>query len=224
MANRAYVSIWCKDFSEATLLELWGAFLSSVPVSATKPGFAELVIRAVSPSESPIFEQDLRSRALAPIEMVELAAEQVHADCSYETVAYWDLWTLAPNATRWQLQPQRIELFCNGEEFDDGIWRELGHLHADIGFEHFFTGHARLLGSHNQPVAPPHHPDEESFIAMMAKPENLRQYHEKTRENIRKLFQWMQQVESILPVERSRFWSEGEENFEARMEEILAVR
>ncbi len=223
MANHAYVSIWCKDFSEATLLERWGSFLSSVPFSASRPGFTELVIRAVSPAEVPIFEQDLRARPLAPIELLELAAEHVHADCSYETAAYWDLWTLGPNAVRWQLQPQRTELFCNGELFDDGVWRDLGHLHAGIGFEHFFTGHARLLASHDQPVAA-QHPDEEAFLAMMAKPENLRLYHEKTRENIRKLFQWMQLVESILPVERSRFWSEGEENFEARMEEILAVR
>jgi hypothetical protein len=34
----------------------------------------------------------------------------------------------------------------------------------------------------------------------------------------------MERVESALPVERYRLWSEGEENFEARMEEILATR
>jgi hypothetical protein len=58
----------------------------------------------------------------------------------------------------------------------------------------------------------------------MSRPENLRTYHEKTRENIRKLYDWMARVESALPVERYRLWSEGEENFEARMEEILAAR
>jgi len=31
-------------------------------------------------------------------------------------------------------------------------------------------------------------------------------------------------VENALPVERFRLWSEGEENFEARLDEILAVR
>jgi hypothetical protein len=34
----------------------------------------------------------------------------------------------------------------------------------------------------------------------------------------------MQAVEQALPVERYRLWSEGEENFEARLDEILAVR
>jgi hypothetical protein len=34
----------------------------------------------------------------------------------------------------------------------------------------------------------------------------------------------MRAVEDALPVERFRLWSEGEENFEARLDHILAVR
>jgi hypothetical protein len=58
----------------------------------------------------------------------------------------------------------------------------------------------------------------------MAQPQNLREYQEKTRENIQKLMGWMRAVEEALPVDRVRLWSEGEENFEARLDEILAVR
>jgi hypothetical protein len=35
---------------------------------------------------------------------------------------------------------------------------------------------------------------------------------------------WIRAVEGALPVERYRLWSEGEENFEARLDEILALR
>jgi hypothetical protein len=35
---------------------------------------------------------------------------------------------------------------------------------------------------------------------------------------------WMRAVEEALPVERFRLWSEGEENFEARLDEILDLR
>jgi hypothetical protein len=224
MANRAYVSIWCRDFPESLLLERWGTFLSTVPFSAPKPGFTEFVIRALSAAESPIREQDLRATPLSAAELIELGRDHVHADCAYETSAYWDLWSLAPHVARWQLVPQPLQLSCYGEDYDGDTWKDMGHFHADIGFEHFFTGHARLLGLHNQPVAAPQHPEEEAFLSMMAKPENLRTYQERTRENIRKLFHWMQQVETVLPLQRSRFWSEGEENFEARMEEILAMR
>jgi hypothetical protein len=52
----------------------------------------------------------------------------------------------------------------------------------------------------------------------------LHNYYEKTRENIKKLFDWVRRIEKALPVERVQLWSEGEENFEARLEEILAAR
>jgi hypothetical protein len=58
----------------------------------------------------------------------------------------------------------------------------------------------------------------------MTSGENLKQYHQKTRENIQKLFAWVEAVEHALPVQRSELWSEGEENFEARLDAILGQR
>jgi hypothetical protein len=58
----------------------------------------------------------------------------------------------------------------------------------------------------------------------MAAGDNLKQYHQKTRENIQRLFDWVEAVEAALPVERSELSSEGEENFEARLDAILAQR
>ena len=53
---------------------------------------------------------------------------------------------------------------------------------------------------------------------------NLKEYHAKTRENIQQLFRWVESLEQALPVERSELWSEGEENFEARLDAIAARR
>ena len=58
----------------------------------------------------------------------------------------------------------------------------------------------------------------------MAWPENLEKYQKKTRENIRKLLDWVRRIENSLPIEKVRLWSEGEENFEARLDEIVAAR
>jgi hypothetical protein len=58
----------------------------------------------------------------------------------------------------------------------------------------------------------------------MARSGNLHEYHQKTRENIQRLMDWVEAIEQALPLERYRLWSEGEENFEARLDEILAVR
>ena len=113
---------------------------------------------------------------------------------------------------------------CYGEDYDDDFWRENGHVEVNFGFEHFFTGHAGLLGVRRDSQAPAQSPEEARFLEAMAWPENLERYQDETQENIRKLLDWIRQIEKAVPVERVRLWSEGEENFEARIEEILAAR
>ncbi|MGH9865213.1 MAG: hypothetical protein ACRD4H_07345, partial [Candidatus Acidiferrales bacterium] len=147
-----------------------------------------------------------------------------HSDSSYETQAWWDLWVHDARGNRWELKPQPLAINCYGDEFDGGFSQEQGHFLVDVGFEHLFTGHAGLLGFAGTPHGISEHPEEANFVALMSQPENLREYYEKTRENIRKLYDWIRRIEAALPVERYRLWSEGEENFEARMEEILAAR
>lgn len=224
MANRAYASIWFKDFVEATMVERFGGFLATVPFSPTHAGFTELVIRAVSAAEAPLLERDFRRFAADLPAIVEVTSEYVHSDSAYEVQAFWDLWVYDIASSRWQSTAQRLEIFCYGEDYDDGVARADGHVQIDVGFEHLFTGHAGLLGFRRQPAAAPQHPAEAEFLAAMSEPENLSAYQEKTRENIRKLFDWMQRAASAVPVERYQLWSEGEENFESRLEEILAVR
>lgn len=222
MANRAYASIWLREFSEETLLERWGGFLGTVPHSTKLQGFSNLLIRAVDESETPILEQDLRTIAADTNALIEIAREHVHNDCSYETQAFWDLWVYDPSNLRWELAAQPLDLNCYGEDFGDSEWQASGHFLVDVGFEHLFTGHAGLLGSNGPDRAAIRHPDEQRFVSLMSQPQNLTEYREKTQENIRKLYEWMTKVETALPVARTRLWSEGEENFEARIEEIIA--
>ena len=224
MANRAYASIWSKNFSEATVLKQFGRLLEAVPFSAARPGFDELVIRAVDSAETPLVERDLGNHPLDAAGVISLAREYLHADSAYEVQAYWDLWVYDSTSGRWQQRAERLEIACHGEEYDAGVYAETGHFQADVGFEHLFTGHAGLLGAHAGRAASPQHPAEAEFLAVMVQPENLREYQQRTRENIQKLMDWLRAVEQALPVEHSRLWSEGEENFEARLDEILAVR
>jgi hypothetical protein len=224
MANRAFVSIWTKGFAEATMLGQFERLLETVRLSAERPGFTELVIRAVDPAETSLIERDLRSHPLDASALMGLAREHTHADSAYEVWAHWDLWVYDAASRRWQLRPHPLGIVCHGEEYDGGAYAEAGHFQAEIGFEHLFTGHAGLLGTRAASMTQPQHPAEAEFLAVMTRPDNLRGYHQRTRENIQKLMDWMRAVEEALPVERYRLWSEGEENFEARLDEILAVR
>ena len=224
VSNYAYLSVWCPEFGEGQMIERFAEFLATAPFSESRPGFTHLVIRAVDSSEAPVLEQDMRAVPLDAAGIIEIVKDHLHADSSYEVRADWDLWVFESEPGRWQRLPQALELFCHGEDYDDAFWQENGHLQVNFGFEHLFTGHARLLGIRQSRQAAPQSPEEARFLASMAEPANLKQYQEKTRENIRKLFDWVARIEKAVPVKRLQLWSEGEENFEARLEEILAAR
>jgi hypothetical protein len=225
MPNQSYLSVWCPEFTEDRLLEHYAAFLGTVPFSAGKPGFDYLTIRAVDSTESPILEMDLRSVPLDPAGIIELSKDHLHSDCAYEARAHWDLWDFEPaSAAGFRNEPQAVELFAHGEDYDDGAFNDNGHMRANLGFEDFFVGQAGILDvTSSGDAAPAQTPEDARFLEAMAWPENLEKYQEKTRDNIRKLLDWVRAVEKAIPGGRVRLWSEGEENLEARLEEILAA-
>ncbi len=204
------------------MLDRFERWLESVPPSAERPGFASLVIRAIEPSESPIFEHDFLDSAADAAAVIALAREHRNADCAYEVETRWDLWLRHLDTGLWKRGPQRLLLICHGQDYDNGVAAESGNFMADLGLEHLYTGHAGLLGSHAARIAPAD-PLEAEFLSLMTEEEQLRDYHEKTRQNVQQLMDWTRSVEQALPIERSILWSEGEENLEARLDEILAV-
>jgi hypothetical protein len=226
MANRAYLRVWTRDFSEETMIAEFARFLTSAPLSASVNTFTELTVQPVDAAETPVASWDLRAQGYGAAEVAALALQHLNADSAYMASAKWDLWTLDVEALKWQHSPQPLVLTCNGPEYDNGAAMEEGHFVADLGFEHLFTGHAGLLAPSKatNPFESSDHPVEHTFRRWMAAGGNLKQYHAKTRENIQQLFKWVEAVQSALPVERSELWSEGEENFEARLDAILAPR
>lgn len=226
MANRAYLRVWTRDFSATTLIPQFARFLATVPLSSQQPGFTELTVQPIDASETPLFEWDLRDQGYGPPEVAALAAQHIDADSAYIASAHWDLWSFDSQTLKWTQRAEPLTLLCNGPEYDGGIASSEGHFVADLGFEHFFTGHGGLLapGAASNPFASSDHPMEHSFRQWMSVPANLKEYHAKTRENIQVLFNWMDSIAQALPVERSELSSEGEENFEARLDAIHGSR
>ena len=222
MGNHAYASFWIRDRASETMLNRFQRLLETFPLSSTRREFTGLVIRAVSPAEAPLAEDDLRSTMAGASDVIALACEHESADCSYEVEGHWDLWQRNLETGVWEQKPEQVLLICNGADYDDGAAKESGDFLADVGFEHLFTGHAGLLGGYGARSAPSD-PVEAEFLAWMTHEEHLHEYYEKTRANIQLLLSWVDSVEKALPVERHLLWSEGEENLEARLDEILAV-
>ena len=75
MANPPTVIAWATDYSEATQDERLQNLLSTVPFSASWPGFTGLVVRALEPAEAPIREWDLRAQMIGSAEIIELMRE-----------------------------------------------------------------------------------------------------------------------------------------------------
>ena len=230
VGNRSYLSVWCREFSESTLPFTLQSFLATVPASASRPGFTQLIIRAVSFSEPPIIEHDLREHPLDPAEIVAAASEILHDDVCYEVEAHWDLWSFDADKKEWRLGPERLEIVCQGEAYDDGASVENGHFCVDLGFEDLFTGEGDLLVPAGGPAAATQRAQasvedsaEREFVQFLAEPDRLREYQEKTRENISRMQRWVRRIMMDLPVERVRLWSEGEEDFEDRIDVIQAA-
>ena len=226
MANRAYLRVWTRDFSESTMIPQFARFLATAPLSAAPHTFSELIVQPVDSTEPSITEWDLREQTYGAPEVAALAAQYLNADTAYFVSAQWDLWGLDVESLKWRHAPQPLLLTCHGPFYDDGIAATAGHFMADLGFEHSFTGHAGLLapGAASNPFDSSDHPVEHTFRRWMSAGGNLKEYHAKTRESIQQLFHWVEAIENALPVERSELSSEGEENFEARLDAILAQR
>ena len=226
MANRAYLRVWSRDFSMQTMIAEFARFLTTAPLSKGPGRFQQLTVQAVDPTESPVAEWDLKDGVFAPAEVAALAAQHINEDTAYIVEAQWDLWTFDSETLKWKQEPQPLEVVCRGLLYDDGAASSDGRFSADLGFEHLFTGHAGLLapGAASNPFDSSDHPVEKTFRQWMSVEANRREYAAKTRQNIQQLFGWIEAVESALPVERSELWSEGEENFEARLDAIVGQR
>jgi len=226
MANHAYLRVWTRDFSIETMIAEFARFLTTAPLSASHHTFEELIVQAVDPGETPIAEWDLRPLDAGPAEVAAMAALHLNSDTAYIVSARWDLWGFDIESLKWQRKPEPLILTCHGLDYDDGVAATAGHFQADLGFEHFFTGHAGMLppAAASNPFNSSEHPVEHTFRQWMATSNNLKQYHDKTRENIQQLFHWLEAIERALPVERTELWSEGEENMEARLDAILTQR
>ena len=226
MANHAYLRVWTRDFSLETMIPEFARFLTTAPLSASHGSFEELVVQAIDPGEAPVAEWDLRSLNTGPAEVAAMAAQHLNSDTAYIVSARWDLRRFDIESLKWQQKPEPLLLTCHGPNYDDGIAATSGHFLADLGFEHFFTGHGGLLApsAASNPFFSSDHPIEHTFRQWMSASNNLKEYHAKTRENIQQLLHWVEAIERALPVERSELWSEGEENMEARLDAILAQR
>ena len=189
MSDPLYLSLWFPDFSGPAMLPHLFAVLQQFPFSPRRPGVTYAAVQPVSWNEASVLERRF-TPGIAPEEAVVVAADLIHDDYAYVFDAYWDLWIPDPSGHDWLLLPTLVKFIVQGEEFDEGAYRETGHLEIDFGLDSLFVQEDIELTEENQV---------------------------KIRENVAKLVEFTKKAEMNTRATARRLWSESEESLPQKL-------
>lgn len=190
MADSLYLSLWFPSFGEQEMLPRTLSVLKQFPFSSQFPGIGHVEVHPVGWDQPSIFEETFDYRA-DPERAVEVAAEFLHEDYAYAFEALWDLWT--PSADRpevWIDRPMKVSFVAQGLSFDEGSYRENGHILVDCGLDTPFLFEDIPLTS---------------------------QAEAKVKANVQKLVVFTAAVEKNCGIAGRLLWSESEENLAQKL-------
>jgi len=184
VADSLYLSLWFPDFDVEDMLPRALSVMRQFPFSAEQPGINYVALHPVSWDEATILEQSFL-RGIQPEAAVLLASDLLHEDYAYEFEAAWDLWMLDERQEQWLMKPSLVRFVVRGQEFDDGSYREEGHIQVDFGPDSpFLQEHVELT--------------EEAEMQVRA--------------NVQKLVEFTSAAEKHSGASGRLLWSESEEN------------
>ncbi len=157
--------------------------------SAQRPGINYVAVHPVSWGEATVLERKF-SPGIEPEQAVEIASDLVHEDYAYSFEAYWDLWTPGEIGEDWQMRPQQVKFIAHGTEFEEGTYRQDGHVQIDFGLDTpFLYEDVKLTPAAEQRV----------------------------RANVHKLVEFTTAVEKNAGISGRVLWSESDENLAQKL-------
>jgi hypothetical protein len=188
MPDPLYLSLWFPDFSGPAMLPHMLSVLKQFPFSEPRPGVTYVAVQPVSWTEASVLEQRF-SPGITPEEAVVVAADLVHDDYAYVFDVYWDMWTVDA-ARKWTLAPSQVKIIAQGEEFEDGVQQETGHIEVDFGLDSLFVQEGVELTEESQA---------------------------RIRENVLRLIEFTKKVEMHSRATSRRLWSESDESLPQKL-------
>ncbi len=131
---------------------------------------------------------------LDPEQAIAITNEFLHADYAYTFETYWDLFAQTDESEEIQLLPQPVEIVVNGTEFDDGAYKQAGHIQVDFGLDTPFLYENMDLTLANE---------------------------NRIKANIQKLIAFTQAVEKNCGISGRVLWSESDENLAQKLIERI---
>ena len=189
MADPLYLSLWFPSFDVEDMLPRALSVMRQFPFSAQQPGISYVALHPVSWNEATVLEQRFKP-GISPEQAVLLASDLLHEDYAYVFEAAWDLWIFSEEQREWSLQPSPVRIIVHGEEFDEGIYRQEGHIEVDFGLDSAFLQEGVKLTL-----------EAESQV----------------RANVQKLVQFSTKAEKSSGASGRLLWSESEENLAQKL-------
>jgi hypothetical protein len=189
MPDSLYLSLWFPDFSGPAMLPHTLSVLTQFPFSSQRPGITYASVQPVSWNEASVLERRF-SPGIGPEEAITLAADLIHDDYAYIFDADWDLWTPDETGRQWQRTPSLVKFIVQGEEFDDGVQQQTGHIQVDFGLDSTFLQETVELTEDAQA---------------------------KVRDNVARLVEFTMKAEKNTRASARLLWSESEENLAQKL-------
>ena len=188
MPDPLYLSLWFSDFSGPGMVPHVLAVLQQFPFSEQRPGITYIAVQPVSWNEASVLERRF-SPGITPEEAAVIAADLVHDDYAYIFDAHWDMWTV-DGFGKWSLVPSQVKIIAQGEEFEEGVQEETGHIQVDFGLDSLFVQEGAQLTDESQA---------------------------RIRENVLKLIEFTKKLEMHTRATSRRLWSESDESLPQKL-------
>jgi len=134
VADPLYLSLWFSNFDAEEMLVKALSVMRQFPFSSQQPGITGVALHPVSWNEATILEQRFKP-GIAPEQAVLIASDLLHEDYAYLFDAAWDLWIFDEQQTKWSLKASPVRFIVHGEEFEDRVYEEEGHIQVDFGLD-----------------------------------------------------------------------------------------
>jgi hypothetical protein len=192
MADQLHLNLWFPSFAEPEILLRTLSVIKQFPFSQTKPGVTYVAAHPLDWSESPIVEETF-DYGTVPETAANVVHEFLHEDYAYEFQVWWDLWVPEFEGdldAKWVQKPQLVSFIAMGTSFEDGIYKEDGHIQLMLGLDTPFLF------------------EEEEFTPAI---------EQRIKANIQKLVSFTNAVEQNCGVTGRVLWSEGEDNLAQKL-------
>ena len=192
MPDQLYLNLWFPSFSEAEMMPRLLSVMKQFPFSVQLPGVGYMAVHPISFSETVVFEEAYDFRA-SPEDVTQRAGEFLHSDYAYEFEALWDIWIPKKEGEldeTWTVTPQPVAFYSYGSDFEEGSFKENGHVQIDFGLD------TPLLY------------EEGEFTPQVAS---------RIKANVQKLVSFVQDVEKNCGISGRILWSESEENLAQKL-------